>query len=158
MDTKRAMLRHCLATLAYRGGKVLRNVPDDFAEFSAHETTRTPSQIVAHLGDLLDWGLSMARGQEKWINLEPGDWKTSGERFFSSLKAFDDYLASDEALGVTEERLFQGPIADSFTHVGQLAMLSRMAGQPIRAENYSKASIEPGRVGDDQKPPKFEFD
>jgi hypothetical protein len=158
MDTKRAMLRHCLATLAYRGGKVLRNVPDDFAEFREYDTTRTPAQILAHLGDLLDWGLSMARGEEKWIKVDPGNWQTGSERFFSSLKAFDDYLASDQALGVTEERLFQGPIADSFTHVGQLAMLSRMAGKPIRGENYSKAVIESGNVGAEQPPPRLEFD
>jgi hypothetical protein len=152
------MLRHCLATLAYRGSKVLRNAPADFTDYRASETTRTPGEILAHLGDLLDWGLSMARGQETWKNAEPVNWRAGTDRFFASLRAFNDYLASDQPLGVSEEKLFQGPIADSLTHVGQLAMLCRMAGSPVRGENYVKAEIESGRVGAEQKPPKFEFD
>ena len=158
MDSKREMLRHCVATLAYRGGKVLRGAPEEFAGYRASETSRTPEEILAHLGDLIDWALSMARGQQAWKNSEPPAWQTGADRFFASLTAFDEYLASSEALGVSEERLFQGPIADALTHVGQLAMLRRMAGAPIRGENYFKADIETGRVGAEQKPPRLEFD
>ena len=158
MDTKRAMLRHCLATLAYRGGKVLRDAPPDFAGYRASETTRTPAEILSHLGDLIEWALSVARGQETWSNAGPLSWQAGTDRFFASLTALDDYLASDQPLGILEERLFQAPIADSLTHVGQLAMLRRMAGSPIRGENFSAAEIEAGRVGAEQKPPTFEFD
>ncbi|HKP47594.1 MAG TPA: hypothetical protein VJT50_13420 [Pyrinomonadaceae bacterium] len=157
MDTKRQMLRHCLATLAYRGGKVLRDVPNDFADYRASETTRMPAEILAHLGDLLDWGLSMARGKQVWSDSKPQQWKDGSKRFFSSLAAFDEYLASPELLAVTEEKLFQGPIADALTHVGQIAMLRRMFGTPIRGENYFKADIETGRVGADQAPARKEF-
>jgi len=158
MDTKREMLRHTLATLAYRGGKVLRDAPDGFADYQASETTRTPAQILAHLGDLADWGLSMARGKQAWAGTETTQWQAGVDRFFASLNAFDEYLASDAPLGQPEEKLFQGPIADSLTHVGQLAMLRRMAGGPIRGENYFKADIELGRVGADQRPANVEFD
>lgn len=157
MDTKRAMLRHCLATLAYRGGKVLRNAPADFADYRASETTRTPAEILAHLGDLLDWSLSVARGRETWSIAEPVDWQAGTNRFFASLAALDEYLASDLPMGISEEKLFQAPIADALTHVGQLAMLCRMAGSPIRGENYVGAEIEAGRVGTEQKPPANEF-
>jgi hypothetical protein len=51
---------------------------------------------------------------------------------------------------VSEERLFQGPIADALTHVGQLAMLRRVAGSPAWSENYSVAKITAGCVGADQ--------
>jgi hypothetical protein len=158
VDSKREMLRHCLATLAYRGDKVLRDAPDEFANYRANETTRTPAAILAHLGDLIDWALTMAREEQAWQNSDTLPWQDGANRFFASLTALDDYLASSETLGVSEEKLFQGPIADALTHVGQLAMLRRMAGSPIRGENYFKADIEIGRVGAEQTPPRVEFD
>jgi hypothetical protein len=158
VDSKREMLRHCVATLAYRGGKVLRGAPEEFASYRASETSRTPAEILAHLGDLIDWALSMARAQQTWTNSKPPAWQKGADRFFASLTAFDEYLASSEALHVSEEKLFQGPIADALTHVGQIAMLRRMAGAPIRGENYFKADIETGRVGAEQEPPRLEFD
>ena len=157
-DTKREMLRHTVATLAYRGAKAVRGAPDSFASFKASETTRTPAQILAHIGDLLDWALSIALGKEVWHNAEPLQWNDEIDRFHSTLARFDEYLASDGELSATCERIFQGPIADALTHVGQLAMLRRLAGEPIKGENYSRAKIESGRVGAEQTEPKREFD
>jgi hypothetical protein len=155
---KRELLRHTVATLAYRGAKAVRGAPDSFASFRASETTRTPPQILAHIGDLLDWALAIARGDETWNNSEPLAWPQEIERFHSALSKFDGYLASESDLAANCERLFQGPIADALTHVGQLTMLRRIAGEPIKAENYSRAKIEAGRVGTDQEKPKREFD
>ncbi|MDX6559114.1 MAG: hypothetical protein QOF72_2163 [Blastocatellia bacterium] len=157
-DTKREMLRHAVATLAYRGAKAVRGAPDSFASFHASETTRTPAQILAHVGDLLDWGLSIAQGAEAWNNSEPLPWGQEIARFHRALENFDNYLASEAELSSTCERLFQGPIADALTHVGQLTMLRRIAGAPIKGENYSRAKIEAGRVGAEQAAPKREFE
>src|SRR3989442_6166998 len=157
-DTKREMLRHTVATLAYRGGKAVRGADESFASFKASETTRTPAQILAHIGDLLDWALSIAKGEETWHNSKPLQWNKEIGRFHDALASFDKYLASDSDLSATCERLFQGPIADALTHVGQIAMLRRMAGNPIRGENYSRAKIESGRVGAKQETAKREFD
>ena len=157
-DTKRSMLRHTLATLAYRGGKAVRGASDSFASFKASETTRTPVEILAHVGDLLDWALSIAEGKETWHNAKPLPWNQEVERFHDALRKFDEYLASDGDLAATCERLFQGPIADALTHVGQIAMLRRIAGEPMRGENYSIAKIEAGRVGPDQAAGVREFD
>ena len=157
-DSKREMLRHTVATLAYRGGKAVRDAPESFASFKASETTRTPVQILAHVGDLLDWALSIAKGQESWNNSKTLSWDQEVNRFHTALAKFDAYLGSDETLSATCERLFQGPIADALTHVGQIAMLRRMAGSPIRGENYSVAKIEAGRVGVDQPNAVREFD
>jgi hypothetical protein len=156
-DPKREMLRHTVATLAYRGAKAVRGAPDSFAGFKASETTRTPAQILAHVGDLLDWALSIAKGAETWHNAAPLAWPQEVARFHKALADFDDYLAADKALDASCERLFQGPIADALTHVGQLTMLRRIAGEPIKGENYSRAKIEAGRVGADQATPKREF-
>jgi hypothetical protein len=150
-------LRHALATLAYRGGKVMRNAPEGFADFRAGEKTRTPLQIVAHLGDLLEWGIILARGEKSWNEAKPQAWDAEVERFFDALHRFDDLLASDQPLGCSGQRLFQGPIADAFTHVGQLAMLRGLAGERVRAENYFGADVAVGRVGAEQTPPKREW-
>ena len=157
-DSKREVLRHTLSTIAYRGGKALRNAPESFASFRAGEGVRTPGQILAHIGDVLEWGLSIAKGQQTWHNSEPLFWKGEVDRFFSALRSFDDYLASREPLHAPAEKLFQGPIADSLTHVGQIAMLRRLAGTPMRGENYFVADVSAGRVGADQAEAKREFE
>ena len=157
-DPKREMLRHTLATLAYRGGKAIRDAPESFAGFRVSETSRTPSQILAHIGDLLDWVLTMAKGAEAWNNSAPQPWAQDVDRFHASLARFDEYLASEEDLACSCERLFQGAIADALTHVGQLTMLRRIAGAPMRSENYSRADIQSGRVGAEQTSPRQEFD
>jgi hypothetical protein len=156
-DPKRELLRHTLATLAYRGAKAVRDAPDSFASFHANATTRTPIQILTHIGDLMDWALSMAKGAETWNNAEPLAWPEEIARFHNALARFDEFLASDAELAAPCERLFQGAIADSLTHVGQLTILRRLASAPIRGENYSVATIEAGRVGADQPPAKYEF-
>ena len=151
------MLRHCLATVAYRGAKAIRGAPAEFADFHAAGGIRTPVQILAHVGDLYDWALSLARGKQAWKDSIPLPWQEEAERFHAALKAFDGYLASGGSLACSAEELFQGPIADSLTHVGPLTILRRLCGAPIRAENYARAEISAGRVGSEQSPPKREF-
>ena len=158
LTDKRGLLRHTVATLAYRGGKAVRNAPEGFDQFRLNESTRTPGQILAHIGDLLDWGLSIASGQQKWHDSKPLAWNDEIARFYTALEAFDAYLASDQPLHAPEEKLFQGPIADALTHVGQIAMLRRIAGGPMKGENYFQAGIEVGRVGVDQPAPRREFE
>jgi hypothetical protein len=158
LESERQLLRHTLATLAYRGGKTLRGAPEGFSGFRASESTRTPGQILAHIGDLLDWALSISQGKQEWRNSQQQSWEMDSQRFFAALAAFDAYLASGEPLGAPAEKLFQGPIADALTHVGQIAILRRMAAAPVRAENYFRAEIVAGRVGPDQSAPRREFD
>jgi hypothetical protein len=157
-DPKRELLRHTVATLAYRGGKAVRNAPKDFAQFRASDTSRTPGQILAHINDVLDWGLSIARGKQEWRESTPQPWNQEVDRFFVALKSFDDYLASAEPLRAPAEKLFQGPVADALTHVGQIAMLRRIAGGAIKGENYFIADVAAGRVGPKQAAPKLEFE
>lgn len=145
-------LRHCLAVLAYRGGKFLRGAPASFAKHDTGGGT-TPLTILSHIGDLLDWGLSLARGEERWTTAAPEDWDRQVARFHAALQAFDDYLASGAPIRAEVTRLIQGPIADALTHVGQIAMLRRMTGDPVPGENYFVAHIVAGRVGPDQTAP-----
>jgi hypothetical protein len=158
MDDKRALLRHMVATVAYRGGKAVRGAPASFATFSGDGTDRTAVKILAHLGDLYDWALTQAKGAEAWNDSTPLAWDREVDRFFAALQRFDDYLASDAALAATPEKLFQGAIADSLTHIGQLAILRRLGGARMKSENYSRADIVAGRVGAEQTAAKREFD
>ena len=158
MTDSRAFLRHILATIAYRGAKAIRNAGPSFADHRPAETSRTPAKILAHIGDLMDWGLAMSEGLREWHDSSPLAWEKECERFFTALKKFDDYLASEKPLRVSVEKLFQSAIADALTHIGQIAMLRRMAGVPIKGENYFVAEITVGRVGADQASPRKEFD
>jgi hypothetical protein len=157
-DAARELLRHTVATVAYRAAKAARDAPADFADFRAAGGVRTPVEIVAHMADLYDWALSVAKGEWAYRQSTPGSWEHELERFHAALRAFDDYLASDASLGHSMEKLLQGPIADSLTHVGQIAILRRLADSPIRGESYARSDIVAGRLGPEQTPSKFEFD
>ena len=158
--TTRLFLRHALATLAYRAGKAVRGTPD---AFGAHrQTPESPSvvEILAHMGDLMDWVLRMLGGESRWTTATPLPWSQEIARFFAAMKAVDDYLASGQPIRWEPGRVFQGGIADALTHTGQLTMLRRLSGHKMKGENYSRADIEAGRVGSEQTPanPKYEFD
>jgi hypothetical protein len=152
-DGKIEMLRHAVATVAYRGGKALRGAPAEFASYGS----RTPGEILAHICDLFDWALTIADGKQAWHNSKPQAWEADVARFFVGLEAFDRRLAGGGPLEAEPERLFQGPVADALTHVGQIAMLRRMAGCAMPGENYFVAKVEKGRVGADQAAPAREF-
>jgi hypothetical protein len=158
MSDEITLLRHTVATLAYRGHKAMRGAPAEFAGFAAAGGARTPGQILAHLGDLFDWALQLANGGYAWHDSPAIEWEAGMARFFAALEAFDRRLASSEPLACSAEKLFQAPVADALTHVGQIAMLRRLAGSPVRPENYFSAEIEAGRAGARQAPPIQEFD
>ena len=157
-DSTVHLLRHALATVAYRGGKALRGAPAEFATFKVGPTTKAPGEILAHIGDLFDWALGLADGRQQWHDSPALAWDKDTMRFFTALAAFDARLASGAPLVFPAEKLLQGPIADALTHIGQIAMLRRLAGHPMKGENYFKAEIEAGRVGPEQIAPKREFD
>ncbi len=157
-DPARQLLRHSVATVAYRGAKALHDAPNHFASFHIGDKTRTPAQILAHMGDLFDWALTIAQGQQAWHDSTPLPWNTELDRFFAAVKKFDDYLGSEEPLHASAEGLLQAPLADALTHIGQIAMLRRLAGSPVKGENYFKADIAFGRVGPEQSAPRREFE
>ena len=159
-EAKREMLRHTIATAAYRGSKAILNAPEGFAEFCINNTTRTPGEILAHMSDVLEWALRAAKGENVYDESAPLPWEEGAARFFRSLQEFDAYLATNAPLllGYTAEKMFQGPVADILTHIGQITMMRRMAGSPVRAEIYPMAEIVIGRVGREQSAERVEFD
>lgn len=153
----RAFLRHTLATLAYRAGKAIRNAPADFSAVRASSDSRSAGELLAHMSDLLDWALSHAKGEQRWTDASVQSWEADYQRFFAALESLDVYLRGNAPLATPAHVLFQGAVADALTHTGQLALLRRLAGAPIRAENYAKADIVTGRVGSQQSEARREF-
>jgi hypothetical protein len=146
------LLRHTLATLAYRGGKALRGAPENFADTRACTGSRTAGEILAHIGDLFDWAVSLIEGRQTWKDSTPLPWPKEVARFYAGLKAFDHALVKTPMPAAESERLFQGPVADALTHIGQIAQLRRVAGSAVRPENYHRAEIVKGRIDPDQAP------
>jgi hypothetical protein len=157
-DAARALLRHTVATLAYRAEKVLREVPEGFADFRLSPEGRTAVEILGHMADLMEWGTRFAAGEYLWKPGAPGSWDASRERFFRGLAALDAALADPAPNAYPLEVIFQGPIADALTHVGQLAMMRGAAGLAVRPESYARAEIRAGRVGSEQSAKRTEFD
>lgn len=153
-----ALLRHTIATLAYRAGKVLRDFPGAAVSQRVAEASRTPLELVSHLGDLMEWAERLARGEYRWEARDEGEWSQAVARFFRGIAALDAALAARHADARPLEQIFQGPVADALTHVGQLALMRGMSGAPVRPESYAKAEIRAGSVGIDQPPPRYEFD
>lgn len=145
-DVKRALLRHLVAALTFRAKVAFEGAPEDFSGFRIDETVRTPAEILAHLGDLLEGSLFLMKGEFVYLNSAPVGWKEDVKRFFAAAREFDSYLASDDALQQPIEKIIQGPIADALTHVGQIVMLRRAAGSPIKSEAYFQAEIVPGEI------------
>ena len=157
-DSELALLRHTVATLAYRAAKAVRGAPAAFGDFRASPSSRTPLQILTHMGDLFDWALTMTDWKAVWNDAVPLPWDAEIERFFAALARFDARLADGRPLANPPSKVFAGPIADALTHTGQINFLRRLSGTPVKGESYFRADIETGRVGQDQAPAKVEFD
>ena len=152
----RDTLRHFLAALAYRLQKSIRGAPEDYWYFEAGQGVRTPGRIVRHINGVLSYAVAIIESGnlDQRTHLEDLSWQDELERFHQTLKVLDQHLLnqpnlSDDLL----RRLLQGPLSDAMTHIGQLATLRRMAGFPVRAENFMKANVQTGHLGADQPEP-----
>jgi hypothetical protein len=154
----RHLLRHTVATLAYRAQKTLKDAPASFVTQRLSASSRTPLEIVSHMGDLVEWAQRMAQGEYRWAPEPVADWDAACDRFFKGLLALDAAIGESALTEYSAEVIFQGPIADALTHVGQLAMIRGIAGAPVRPESYARAEIQVGRVGAEQSAVRKEFD
>jgi hypothetical protein len=153
-DPKRKLLKHFLAALAYRTQKALRGASPEFGAFRAGEGVRTPAELVRHMTSVLGYARTCFIGGRYWP--EPlASLDAEVVRFHEMVHDVAGYVERDVPLGddMSAERLLQGPFSDAMTHAGQLAMLRRLAGDPVPPENFIVADIEPGRLGSNQPEP-----
>ena len=154
MDRDRELLRHFLAAIAYRTQKAVRDAPAHYATFSAGNRARTPVELIRHMTSLMGYVRTFFVGGS--YPRQPDPLPTFAEdvaRFHHLLEAVGELLTSGAPCSLTTEQLLQGPFADTMTHVGQLAMLRRLADSPVAAENFIYADIRAERLGVDQPPP-----
>ncbi|HMT07596.1 MAG TPA: hypothetical protein PKA82_06295 [Pyrinomonadaceae bacterium] len=144
-DPKIDLLRHLVATIVFRGNVAIRDSDDSFANFKLSDDVRTPVEILAHIGDLLEGSRLLLKGEMRMLNSQPFPWNDEISRFLNAARELDSFLASESKFEIPIEKLVQGPIADALTHVGQLVILRRAAGDPITSEPYFQADIVAGR-------------
>jgi hypothetical protein len=153
VDEKRRLLRHFLASLAYRTQKALRDAPPGFAAFRAARGVRTPHQIVWHMTNVLGYARTFLIGGT-WRPPMRQDFSEEVLRFHEVMMDLSHHFeAGTPFRGTTPENVLQGPFSDAMTHVGQLAMMRRLYGSPVPPENFIVADIDPTHLGPDQPPP-----
>lgn len=153
MDSQKETIRHVLAVLAYRSQKALRDHDENFPDFSAGNGTRTPRDLVRHMASVLGYARTFFVGGI--YRAEPlQNFKQEVERLHEHIRDLSAHLhTGTELREITLTQLLQGPISDAMTHVGQLAMLRRLAGSPIASENFIFAEISPEVLGSNQPLP-----
>ncbi|HET9837888.1 MAG TPA: hypothetical protein VFR84_06610 [Candidatus Angelobacter sp.] len=153
MDSSSGLLKHFLAAIAYRTQKALRGAPDSFAQFHAGNHARTPHELLWHMTGVLGYLRTYFLG---------GAWRPEKlPAFGDEIRRFHDVLEDlarlldnpAQAREISAEQVLQGPLADVMTHVGQLALLRRLAGSPVAPENFIRAAIDAGNLGPDQPQP-----
>ncbi len=155
MDRDRQLLRHFLAAIAYRTQKALRDAPDHYAEFAVGHQVRTPVEIVRHMTSLMGFVQTLFVGGSYPVKPDPlPTFRDEIARFHEMLRGVGDLIESAQSLReISTEQLLQGPFSDVMTHVGQLALLRRIADAPVAPENFIYADIQGGRLGSEQAAP-----
>lgn len=151
---ERDLLRHFLAAIAYRTQKALRGAPDGFADFTAGHRTRTPVELIRHMASLMGFSVTLFVGGRYPHHPEPlSSWDDEVARFHAKLSEVAGHLERGSPLSISHQQLLHGPLADTMTHVGQLAMLRRLAASPVAPENFIFAEVRSDRLGRDQPEP-----
>jgi hypothetical protein len=156
-EGKNELIRHLLACLVYRTTKVIHDAPEHYPETAIGNGVRTPEKILAHINSLIQlsnrfWShekpVSMATRRKK---SDKKGWDLEVELFYKMVKEFDETLKKNlYPRKYSPEKILQGPFIDAFTHVGQLALLRRVAGSPIEGESYWIADVKAGNLGPEQ--------
>lgn len=145
--TNNEYLRHTLATIAYRFQKSVYTTSDEHGEFLIGKSVRSPNEIINHMYQVLRATRIFVQ-EQRFEKSKPEALVLSEEikRFNDELKTLDDLFSGQELDINFAKRLLQGPLSDILTHVGQLAMLSRLNDQPIKGEDFSAAPITTGEL------------
>ena len=144
-DTTR-ILRHLVATIAFRASRALRDTPEDFESVRLAEGGMTARELLLHLSNVMSFALATVSGTER-IRHDAVKWPQEVERFYSLLAQIDTRLAEGASvLAGMDLKLVQGPLADALTHVGQLHAMRRMTGSPVPPTNYIQVEVQAGRI------------
>jgi hypothetical protein len=143
VDTRR-ILRHMVATIAYRSSRSLRDSPAGFPDVRLPGESKSAAELLLHMSNVLAFAVATVTNTER-IRHEPLEWVREVDRFYALLGDLDSKLAGTvEIEPGMDLKLVQGPLSDVLTHIGQLHAMRRAAGAPVAATNYIKAEIHIG--------------
>lgn len=153
MTSDRVLLRHFLAALAYRTQKALRDHPADFGDFRAGPNVRTPHELLWHMTGVIGYARTFMRGGT-FAPPRLATMEAEIERFHATLELLAlDFADPTSAASISDEQFLHGPLADTMTHVGQLALLRRLAGAPVPSENFIYADVRAANLSATQSLP-----
>jgi hypothetical protein len=150
-ETERQLLKHFLATLVYRLTKSIKNADKGFWNFQVKEGVRTPHQLVVHIINVLGYAKTSFIGGTFRANIE--DVESDLKKFYTIVQELDELIGKEEFKEIQPKNLLQGPLSDSMTHIGQIAMLRRIFGSPIPPENFVFANISSNNLSRNQSEP-----
>lgn len=155
MNRDRELLLHFLAAIAYRTQKALRGAPANYPCLAIGHGARTPVEVLRHMTSLMGYTQTFFRGGSYPMVPEAlATFEQEVARFHDMLGGVGDLLKSDEPLrDISTEQLLQGPLADTMTHVGQLALMRRLSNSAVRGENFVFAEVRADRLGVNQATP-----
>ena len=149
-DARTELLRHLVATIAFRATVALRGFPEAAAATPPADGARTPLELLAHLADLMQWSALLVRGEGRPRRAVDGSWQAAEARLYAGLAALDAALTDASTPSYDADALVHGPLADALTHVGQLLLVRRLAGAPAERQRYLTADVRTGVVGPEQ--------
>jgi hypothetical protein len=152
MSNKNAMLRHFLASIAYRVTKAIKNAPKTYPNLYIGKGARTPLKILHHITGVLTYAHSFFEHYDT-THFDIKSWDAEVYELYNILSKIDKSFQEKNSTKITKEQLLQGPLSDSMAHIGQLLMLRRIADSPVPSENFIFADIRKGEVGPDQPDP-----
>ena len=153
---KNELLRHMLATIAYRFQKTVRNTTEEFGVFRNTRDTRTPIEIINHMYDVLNkTKIFIEKERYDKTSTAQLELRLEIERFHRVLNNLDVVLSEKELDIKFSKRLLQGPLSDVLCHIGQIAMLSGQSGNKIKGEDFFSAKIMTGNTSSEQALPKL---
>jgi len=142
---KNELLRHTISTIKYRFEKSVIDSTEIFGEFNLGKGSRNPIEIINHIYHVL-YSTRIFLEEERFYTERPEKLTLTEEieRFNHELITTDKALDMIELSVTYSKKLLQGPLSDILTHIGQISMMQRLNGRPIKAEDFFAASIETG--------------
>ncbi len=140
MNQNSHFIQHFLKVLSYRFEKAIHNAAESYPKHASGHGIRTPLELLGHMNGVLEFAISSLKNQPR-RNIPEQSWQEQITLYYEKLKELNQLMQENSFDTDTLERILQGPLADAMTHIGQLAMMRRLANSAIAGENYFAADM-----------------
>jgi len=119
----------------YRLEKSIHNADEKYYDLKLGNESRSPGEILSHLVDVSNYGLSIINAPKP-----SNQGNSTLEKINENFTIMKSRLSEDKLDEDISRKLINGPLSDTLAHIGQLAFLRRLDGNPIDWENYTNAA------------------